>query len=298
MTPHPAGLQAEDMFHNVLVGVGDYEGGRDALELATTLMSSDGRITLVFVEVLQSKPAPEADTRSDAERQRFGLERLERLRDEAQVHAEVERIQAPSVRRGLHELALARAADLIVIGASRRNQVARSLLGDEVRELLDDPPCTVAVAPVGYSGGSAPIRKIGVAYDRSAESERALALARELAAERHATLSAFQAVPAPVYAHDIWNVEGEIDDDVDRARQRIAALGGVEPQAEFSDNEAEGLRRFAAAVDLLVLGAHRYRRPDHLLQHTKTQRVADDPPSPLLVLSSSAPDAGSAPQPA
>ena len=42
----------------------------------------------------------------------------------AQIAAEVARIQAPSVRRGLHEFAASRAADLIVIGASSGNKVA------------------------------------------------------------------------------------------------------------------------------------------------------------------------------
>jgi hypothetical protein len=89
------------MFENVVVGIGDYEGGRDAAELATALVSSDGEITLVYVEGLQSDPATDSGAGPDVERQRFGLERLRRLRDVAQIAAEVARIQAPSVRHGL-----------------------------------------------------------------------------------------------------------------------------------------------------------------------------------------------------
>lgn len=193
--------------------------------------------------------------------------------------------RAPSVRRGLYGFAASRAADLIVIGASKRNRVARMLLGDVAREVLENPPCAVAVAPVGYFGRSARMTKIGVAYDGSPESEQALALARRIPAERRATLSAFEAVPAPIYAHDPWNVEGEIDDDVKEARLRVAALGDVEPHAEFADDAVEGFRRFGASVDLLVLGSHKYRPPDRLLNRSKSQRLADDPSSPLLVLS-------------
>jgi len=278
------------MFDKVVVGVDGYEAGRDALALARALVSGDGEVTLVHVEVLQRKPAPEADTRSEAERQRFGLERLGRLRDEAQIAAEVSRIQAPSARRGLHEFAANRGADLLVIGAGRHDPIAHMFLGDEAREVLDDPPCLVAVAPAGYSRHSAQIGRIGVAYDGSPESQRALALARRIAAERRATLSAFEAVPAPVYARDIWNVEGEIDEDVEKARQRIAALGDVEPRAEFADDAGEGLRRYGASVDLLVLGSHKYRPPDRLLERSKSQRLADEPPSPLLVLPSAGRD--------
>ena len=272
------------MFDRVVVGIDGYEAGRDAIALARALISGDGEVTLVYVEVVQRKPAPEADTRPDDEAQRFGLERLARLRDEGHIAAEIARIQAPSVRRGVHEFAAGRGADLLVIGAGRHDPVAHMFLGDVAREVLEDPPCPVAVAPAGYSRGPGKIRKIGVAYDGSSESHRALVLARKLAVGHHATLSAFEAVCAPVYARDIWNVEGEIDADVEKARQRIAALGDVEPHAEFADDAVEGLRRYGASIDLLVLGAHRYRPADRLVERSKSQRLADEPPCPLLVL--------------
>ena len=272
------------MFQGVVVGIDGYEAGRDAIALAKSLLSGDGEVTLVYVEVLQSKPSPEADTRPDDEAQRFGLERLGRLRDEGQIAAEISRIEAPSVRRGLHEVAAGQDADLLVIGAGRHDPVAHVFLGDEAREVLEDPPCPVAVAPAGYSKRPGQIRKIGVAHDGSSESHRALALARKLTVEHHATLSAFEAVRAPVYARDVWNVEGEIDADVEKARQRIAALGGVEAHAEFADDAVAGLRRYGASVDLLVLGAHRHRPADRLVERSKSQRLADEPPCPLLVL--------------
>ena len=274
------------MFDRVVVGINSYAAGRDAIALAKVLLSGGGELTLVYVEVLQSKPAPGADARPDDEAQRFGLERLSRLRDQAQIAAEISRIQALSVRRGLHESAAGRGADLLVIGAGRHAPLPHMFLGDAAREVLEDPPCPVAVAPAGYSGWPGRIRKIGVAYDGSRGSDRALELARKLTREHHAALSAFEAVRAPAYARDVWNAEGEIDEDVENARQRIAALGDVEPHAEFADDAVAGLRWYGASVDLLVLGAHRYRPPDRLLQRSKAQRLADQPPCPLVVLRS------------
>jgi len=183
------------MFDAVIVGIEGYEAGRDAIALAKALLSRNGEVTFVYVEVLQSKPAPEADTRPDDEAQRFGLERLARLRDEGQIAAEIARIQAPSVRRGLHDFAAGRGADLLVIGAGRHDPVAHMFLGDQAREVLEDPPCPVAVAPVGYSRCPDRIRNIGVAYDGSPGSERGLAVARRLTAEHRATLSAFRRCP-------------------------------------------------------------------------------------------------------
>jgi hypothetical protein len=89
--------------------------------------AGDGRATLVYVEVLQSEGEARSGAGPDAERQRFGLERLRRLRDEASVGADVARIRARSVRRGLYDFARDRVADLIVIAASRRPDVVRSL---------------------------------------------------------------------------------------------------------------------------------------------------------------------------
>ena len=278
------------MFDRVVIGIDGYEAGEDAIALAKALLSGDGEVTLVYVEVLQSKPAPEADTRPGDEERRFGLERLGRLRDEGQIAAEISRIQAASVRRGLHEFAAAQDADLLVIGAGRHDPVAHMFLGDEARDVLEDPPCPVAVAPAGYSKHPGQLRKIGVAYDGSPESDRAFALARKLTVEHHATLSAFEGVRAPVYARDVWNVEGEIDADVEKARQRIAALGDVEAHAEFADEAVAGLRRYGASVDLLVVGAHRNRPVDRLVERSTSQRLADEPPCPLLVLAPAARD--------
>jgi len=274
------------MFDRVVIGINGYEAGRDAIALAKALLSGDGVVTLAYVEVLQSEPAPEADTRADEEAQRFGLERLGRLRDGAQIAAEISRIEAPSVRRGLHEFAVGQDADLLVIGPGRDDPVAHMFLGDEAREVLEDPPCPVAVAPAGYSKRPGRVRKIGVAYDGSPESDQALALARKLTVEHRATLSAFEAVRAPAFARDVWNVEGEIDADVEKARQRIAALGDVEAHAELVDDAVEGLKEYGASIDLLVLGAHKFRPADRLVERSKSQRLADEPPCPLLVLAS------------
>lgn len=277
------------MFDNVVIGVDDYERGRDTITLAQALMQGHGTVTLVHVEVRQREPSPEADTRPDDERQRFGLERLRRLRDEAQIAANVARIQAPTVRRGLHDFAAGRGADMMVIGAGSPNPVEQMFLGDEAREVLDDAPCAVAVAPRGYTARAHTLRTIGVAYDGSVESEEALAVARALAAKPHAALSAFEAVHAPVYARDVWDVEGELDERCEHARQRMAALGDVEPHAAIADDTVAALRGFGGSVDLLVLGAHKHRRPDSAppLDRSKAQRLADDPPAPLLVLSTS-----------
>jgi nucleotide-binding universal stress UspA family protein len=291
-TPHPVRRDARslqdprkrsgEVFDNVVVGVDDPQAGRDALELARELIAADGNMMLVYVQVV----VPAADSDSDpvwqvAERRR-ALERLASLRDEARVDAQLSCVQARSVAVGLHE-AVRRHGDLLVIGASQRDEYERTFVGDDTREVLKDPPSAVAVAPTGYAMRAPALRKIGVAYDGSPGSEQALAVARTLARDRHAELSAFEAVPEPIRVHDVWNVEGEIEADVAKARERLGALGEVDPSAASGD-AAEELARYAPSVDLLVLGPHRHRPIDLLMGGSTSQRLAESAPCALLVL--------------
>ncbi|MGA9856844.1 MAG: universal stress protein [Solirubrobacteraceae bacterium] len=265
------------MFSNVLVGVKQFEAGRDALSLARVLASGKGNLTLAQVQV---EPAPRSGAAGAAGRRRDALECLAALRDESQLDAEVVCCVARSVRRGLHDLARARGADLLVIVASREDEIYRDLVGDDARELLDNAPCDVAVAPVGYSARRALSRAIGVAYDRSPSSDRVLRLARTIAADRNGTLSAFHVVtglPAPLPGHF-----GEsIDDAVTQARDGLEELG-VEAHAEYGD-PVEQLRDFGRSVDLLVLGS-RSHGPAGLSGGGIAQQLADTPPCPLLVV--------------
>jgi nucleotide-binding universal stress UspA family protein len=271
------------MFENVVVGVKDVEGDRDSLRLAQAFVSRSSKLTLAHVQVVSTKPAPDSGSARYAAARRDALERLAALRDESQLHAEVVCEEARSVRHGLHEIARTRHVDLLVIGASRQDDLTRDTVIDDTRELLDDAPCAVAVAPVGYASCRASLRKIGVAYDDSPESDEALIVARRLAADHHAKLSAFHAVPAPLYVRDPWDVEGQIKEDAAEARERIEKLGGVEAHASYGDT-LEELVRYGRSVDLLVLGSHKYGPINRLVEPSTAQRLADDAPCPLLVL--------------
>jgi nucleotide-binding universal stress UspA family protein len=272
------------MFDTVVVGVDEYQAGADGLALAKQLLSTDGKLMLVHVQVLMIEPAADSDPAWQIRDRRRAMERLESLGDEAHADAELLVVQAGSVAAGLHE-AVRRHGDLLAIGASRRDEYEREFIGDDTRAVLEDSPSPVAVAPAGYAMRPPGLKTIGVAYDGSPGSEQALAVARGLARERHARLSAFEAVPEPIYVHDPHNLEGEIEEGVARARERLAGLGDVEPHAA-SGEPAEELARYAASVDLLVLGSHEHGPDDRLRGGSIAQRLADRAPCPLLALSS------------
>jgi nucleotide-binding universal stress UspA family protein len=274
------------MFEHVVVGVRGEESGRDAIALGKELVSAEGKLTLLHVYVVPSKPAADSGAVGDAAKRRYVLERLTALATEFGVDAQESWVEARSVRHGLHGFALDEQADLLVVGASHYDEVARDLIGDDTRVLLEDAPCVVAVAPLGYSARVGEVRRIGVAYDGSAGSEQALMLARKLAAERHALLSAFEAVGASP-DRDPWDIAAEFAKPVEQARRRIAALGGLEADAGFGD-AVEELSRFGESVDLLVVGSHLYRPIERGLESSTPQRLADEVSCPLLVLPSAA----------
>jgi nucleotide-binding universal stress UspA family protein len=275
------------MFHNVIVGVGDDAAGRDALALAEQLASPGRRLTLASVEVVVAQPPPASRPVSVAGDRRLAMGRLEALRDESHVEARVLYVEAGSVASGLEQIAVRHDGDLLVIGASRRDEYERQFVGDDARAVLKRAPCAVAVAPIGYAVRREALKKIGVGYDGSPQSQQALEVALKLATEQRAELSAFEAVREPVFLNDPWHPEAEVDAYVADRRRRIAELGDVEAHAAAGDT-AEELARYGASVDLLVVGPHKSGPADQVMSGTTAQRLADSAPCPLLVLSSRA----------
>ena len=271
------------MFRTIVVGVREVQDGRDAIALAARLRAPGDAVALLHVEVVTARPAPDSGAVVRAAKRLTALDRLTQLADEFAIDAEAACTEARSVRRGLHEFARRENADLLVVRASHLDELGRDFIGDDAQAVLEDAPCAVAVAPAGYFERAQAISRIGVAYDGSAGSDQALALARTLADERGAELSAFQAVAARLDAQDPMNVAGGSEEPATAARQRIAALGGVRPDARSGD-AVEELARYERSVDLLVIGAHEYGPIDHLLGASVSQQLADDPAAPLLVL--------------
>jgi nucleotide-binding universal stress UspA family protein len=277
------------MFKNVVVGVDEDEGGRDAIALAKRLVERDGELTLAYVyhgdpQVWRgSSPPYEA-----VERER-SLELLAKERDEAAISAEMRCVGASSVGRGLHVLAETVGADLLVIGSSRHGVLGRVLLGDDTRAALNGAPCAVAIAPAGYSREPGVMREIGIGYNGSAESEHALEIARELAREHGAKLSAFEAVSLPTYAFigGPAPLAAVLEEMVKDARRRVAELEGVEPHAAYGQ-AAEELALYSASLDLLVVGSRDYGPVGRLVHGSTSHQLARSARCPLLVLTRAA----------
>ena len=276
------------MFDKVIFGIVGEAGGRDAMALAKVLVADGGRMTLANVYPGESyvwrggNPAYQIAEEEDA---RALLERTAR---EERLDADLRIYGDPSVGKGLHVLAEETGADLLVIGSSRHGLMHRVMVGDDTRAALNGAPCAVAIAPAGYAAEPTSIREIGVGYNGSDESDHALAVARELAARYGAKLSAFEAVSLPTsLVHGRMAPAGTPDDLVEQAREKIAALGGVEPHAAYGE-PAEERALYSASLDLLVIGSRDFGPIGRLMHGSTTRRLARSARCPMLVLTRAA----------
>jgi nucleotide-binding universal stress UspA family protein len=273
------------VFKNVLVGVDGHLGGEDAVALARRLTAQHGQLTLAHVYSGDQRLWRGSQLDHEAARQRQAAELLSAVRERAGVHALLRCAESSSPGRGLHELAEAMAADLLVVGSSRRGQVGRVFLGDDTLGALNGAPCAVAIAPAAYSQRSAVIDKIGVAYDGSAESRHAVFVAGQLAQEDDLTLCVCEVVTLPAYTFvaGAAPIEDAIDDLLGQARERLEALGDVEAHAVYGNAVAE-LARYSGSVDLLLVGSRGYGPFGRLVHGSTSNQLARTALCPLLVL--------------
>lgn len=276
-------------FRTIIVGVDEDQGGRDATALARNLLSADGSLMLARVsasdDLITERSTPpivfaeSSHRRGPRAQERHGGGGDEQLRE----------IESPSVGRGLHELACASRADLLVVGSCRRGLVGRVMIDDATADALNGAPCAVAIAPFGYAEHPAALSEIGVGYNGSPESKDALALARALAVEHGATLSAFQAVSVPSHVSALanGNGNGNLTESrpimVEQARARISALGDIEPHAAYGV-PVEELAVYSASLDLLVVGSRGYGPVGRLVHGSTSRRLGQTARCPLLVL--------------
>jgi nucleotide-binding universal stress UspA family protein len=273
------------MFNNVLAAVDGQPGGRDAVALAGQLAARGGKLTLGHVYAWHHNPSIRGYDHGENAEMTRARELLDATRDEAKLEADLRWIGAESPGRGLHELAEATGADLLVIGSTRWGLIGRVLVGDDTCAALAGAPCAVAVAPAGYRDHPASIRRIGVAYDGSPDSERALAVARTLASDHGAALAAMEVVwfPAYLFGQPVAEDTTRIDDLLDAARNRVGALRDVQPEASYGQ-PAEELASWSASLDLLVVGSRGIGPVGRLMHGSTSTELTRRARCPLLVV--------------
>jgi nucleotide-binding universal stress UspA family protein len=269
------------MFGKAIVGVDGGPASRDAVAVARVLLTADAHLVLANVHVLT--PVRGASGAYGVAETGESLQLLEQERAAAGVEAELLTVTASSAGRGLHYLAEAHDADLLCVGSNSRSFAGRVFIGDATRAALIGAPCAVAVAPLGYAHETGGIKRVGVGYDGSPESEAALAFARELAARDGAALVAMTVVELPPYAGFVPGRAEEEERLVKQSTEELAALAGVEGEVAVG-LAGEELAAFGGRVDLLVVGSRGYGPIRRLMLGSTATHLAGNARCPLVVL--------------
>ncbi len=271
------------MFDNVLIGVDGRQGGRDAIALAKQLAAPGADLALAHV---YDWPVWRNNGLASLIELDQASEILTAERRSGEIEASLVTASCFPPARGLHELALQRAADLLVVGSSRHALLGRALMGDDAKGSLNGAPCAIAIAPPGYTQFHRELRVIGVGYDSSPESKQALTAARELAGRHGAAVKALWVVSLqdvrdarPIPAD--WPETAE--SMVSRCRDQIHRLDGIDGDAVYGGPREE-LTELSGSVDLLIVGSRGYGPMYRLLHGSVSAYLLRHVACPLLVL--------------
>ncbi len=282
--------EVTDMFTTIVAGVDGLPGGRDALALAQRLSDLAGG-ALVAVHVHPYEPLPFRGLRTDVEALAHDEAQalLEEQLAETGVQARAIATAETSPGRGLHRIADALDADLIVIGSPHRGSLGRVVAGDTARAVIQGAARPVLVARHGapFAG-----QVIGVGYDGSPESRAALAWAGRFALSVGATVRVLCAAEppqgfSPSISYGInWValVPERLEYAESLVAEAVAELGNGatgEAVAGIARDELVGLSEH---VDLLVLGSRGYGPVRRALLGGSADRIVHAAVCPVLVV--------------
>ena len=270
------------MYANVIVGVDGEPGGRNAVALAISLAASDARMTLVHVTPSGNRE-PHADDLTDEQSLRALFARELAI---CGGEPEITRVMARSVGAGLKRVAFENDSELIVVGSSRRHGVSRVLGRGDVKSVMRQAPCAVAVAPSSCSHKPNIFARIGIAFDGSPESEIALAHGRVLADDRGAQLILHRVLEPQIYALAPLAMIAPVTRPataVAAAREWVSDADEVSVEQVFGTPREE-LVAFSRTVQLLVCGS----RHDGLIKRigagSASDHLARHSAAPLIIV--------------
>jgi nucleotide-binding universal stress UspA family protein len=292
---HTSG-SSQPLITRIAAGIDGFPEGRDAAALGQSLAEATGaELMLVAVHSAALLPAPPALSYRSL-RQQSELE-LREVRDSLAPGARTLTATDHSVPRALHHLVQRHRRDLLVVGSSRRGPEGRVRIGKRTRQLLCHFECALAVAPRGlHTNSKRGLRRIGIGYDGSPESESALALAASIAAGAAADLHVQAIVDdrVPVFARSALSrvVEVEWDEairtEMDETRARAVAagerLGARLDIGVARGRPADVLLELAEDLDLLVIGSRHWGPAARVLLGSTGEAIMHDAACAVLAV--------------
>jgi len=263
---HTSG-SSRPLITRIAAGIDGFPEGRDAAALGQSLAEATGaELMLVAVHSAALLPVPPSLSYRSL-RQQSELE-LREVRDTLAPGARTLTATDHSVPRALHHVVQRHHRDLLVVGSSRHGPEGHVRIGKRTRQLLCHFECGLGVAPRGlHTDSERGLRRVGIGYDGSPESESALALAASIAAGAGAHLHVQAVVDdrVPLFARSalsgLVDVEWDqaISTEMDEIRAR-AVSAGERVGAQLDVGVARGrpadvLLELSDHLDLLVIGS-------------------------------------------
>jgi nucleotide-binding universal stress UspA family protein len=292
------------VFKRIVVGVDGREGGRDALALAAALQrAAGGEIVAVHVYTYDRSVLLDEARAVETVLQEDLLTTLEGELRAVGVSGRPLVEHDPAPARALHAVAEREEADLIVVGSCRRAGADRVLAGDDAAQTLHDAPCAVAVAPHGYAERPHDVKLIGVGYDGSPESRRAIELAYRLAERADAYVRATMVVwPSSPFWPTTSRYSGWPATQVSTRRRGEelleAAVAGIRDRVTPEVAVGKGWQVLAASsgdLDLLIVGSRAYGPVRRVVLGSTSTHLIREAACPVLVLPRGATAPGDAP---
>ncbi|MGZ4350202.1 MAG: universal stress protein [Solirubrobacteraceae bacterium] len=272
------------MFDNVLVGVDGRPGGDDAVALARRLAAPGAQVTLANIYGEAGWPPGSGGLFVDEQRTE-AIAFLERERGRWPA-ADTACACAPTVGRGLHELAVQRSADLLVVGSTHRGLPGKVLVGDDTRAAFNGAPCAIAIAPHGFALADRPLTRIGVGYNDAPESRRALEAARAIAAHTGASITVMW-VLSPEDVRQKASLPADWPSTtaalIDQTQHELDKLEGVYGVA-VSGGPREELAQLGEDVDVLIVGSRGHGRFGGIVHGSVSSYLERHVGAALLVL--------------
>jgi nucleotide-binding universal stress UspA family protein len=274
----------------LLVGYDGSDGGRDALELARVLASTEDGSALVVVAVMPYGPLPVGFT----ELEQDAAAEAEPLLDEARRRLAGLEVHTRAFGGGspagvMTDLAESEGVDVVVLGSPHRGAVGRALIGSVAEGVLHGAPCAALVAPRGYAeNGHGPFGTIAVAYDGTPEAKAALSRARELAEASHAALRILTVVAPPVALPGVVGYTPVNPPEPEKVIEEGIAAAGTAVAVDGRRLDGSPAQALADAcedgVDLLVAGSRGYGPMTRVLLGSVSTRLISIAPCPVLVV--------------
>lgn len=250
----------------ILIGVDATARSEDAIAFGRQLAGAT-TADLVVASIVRGPAEPGSPAHEDAH---LTVRRMSGLLvgvDGERVHTGV--IASRSPAQGLMEVADSQSAALLVVGSTHTGHLGRVRPGGTGERVLVGAPCAVAVVPYGYrTHDVTPIRRIGVAYDGSAEAKAALGAGVAAARALGAVLEVVTVIPSDVYGAPALMagpsyivVAGDIESDIRNDMKATISELPSDVAAEGVVLEGRPWRRLAersSELDLLLVGSRGY----------------------------------------